>query len=399
MKDSRPPALRILGSHRADPADLDPEILKTLGLDYEEGQPWFFSTWQSAPPRSGGIEIRLRLPQEAWGTEDAATFFAATAEKLEGAFAQYAQERNWPEPRVTLLPESGETWSYSVQHPNAHLQEGLLRPNKLLTVGESNLLGQLLGLETFDPVFGLPAKWISYSQLEKAQDLGLSVFDCEALVAAHCLNSAMPCYFHSVGYWELQQWLSQDLSHASGLIIPLLEERPGELLTVVRKMIEDQLWLPNPAQFCERLSQLIASERSASLQVWTELLRKDVVESNIGRWLDSHGQLRVIEWKGSREEGPAEQTRLLQRLATALAIHSCHQTGQPPVLVSQFEERLELASALATAFPELRVLSWPEIPATTQIDLVATIKSNFEVAATNWPSLYFSNLPREESEN
>ena len=396
MKDAALPELRILGTSRANQPELDVQTLKALGHEPEDGRQWYFASWEASPPNSGGIEIRLRLPQESWGTEDAAVFFASTAEKLERAFSQYAEERSWPIPRVTLLPEPGDTWSYSIHHPNTHLQEGLLRPNKLLTVGEANLINRLLGLETFDPVFGLPAKWISYSQLERAQELGLSIFDCEALVAAHCLNSTIPSYSRSVGYWELQEWVSQDLSHSADLILPLLKKRAGSLLSIVRSMLSSQLWLPKPADFFERLSQVIESEPGASSAVWGELLRKDILESNVSRWLSASGQLKVIEWKGRPCEGGAAQTRLLRRLATALSTHTCQETGQPPVLVCQFEERRELSSALNTAFPELQVLSWPELPSTAPVELVATIKSDFEVSTSTWPSVYFSIQQTEE---
>lgn len=367
------------------------ELLEELLTEPAEAS-WFVASWQEGMRGQGLLKLVLRIPPHQLGQHSTDEFLGSLAYQLDSALSRFCEERGWPVPRFELQPEPGELsdWAYEIHLPESPVGCGLLKPNKLLAVGEPEGLGRFLGLETYEPVFGLSAKWIGRSQMDQALEADLTVFDGPGVVAAHVLHQVGDRFHNLIGYWELQRWVRPALPEAEALIAPLMRQHSGLILRLVRDMILEGLWLPEAARFFEFLGMGLAElddSSSPKPETLGELLRKHIIPFNLGRWLNSEGKLDAVEWVGSPEMNQADQTRLLIRLAAALSeLQERPESDGIPVVLTDFEERRELCHSLKGIFPHLPILSWPELPDHAQVDVSGQVNAELPVDPSPWHS-------------
>ena len=60
-----------------------------------------------------------------------------------------------------------------------------LHPNMLLAMDPGTADGKLRGIEVTEPVFGLPAVWISMSDRENAEIMGYTVVEAPTVLTTH----------------------------------------------------------------------------------------------------------------------------------------------------------------------------------------------------------------------
>jgi flagellar biosynthesis component FlhA len=257
-------------------------------------------------------------------------------------------------------------------------------------MGDESQLSPLLGLETVDPILGLPAKWIARSQLDLARSAQVHLFDGPGLVAAHTLHIMGEIWHRALGFLEIQRWLLGAFPGHSPLLAGVIPAQTGLLLRTVKELIAEGLWLPHPAAFLElfvaTLPELEPNE-PIDVDMLKELMRKEIVPLNLERFTDSHGMLHAVEWRGEPDGDSADQTRLVHRLGAALLL--AHEYDGSPVVLTDFENRLQLSQALRSPFPYLPVLSWAELPAHARLNLVAVVDARFEVDPSPWAQATF----------
>ena len=62
---------------------------------------------------------------------------------------------------------------------------GELKHNNELAINPGQVFGEVKGVATKDPAFGLDAVWIAPEQKDEAQSLGYTVVDAATVVATH----------------------------------------------------------------------------------------------------------------------------------------------------------------------------------------------------------------------
>ena len=99
-------------------------------------------------------------------------------EKLEDMFG-------FPFPKVTFQDDSAlqpRTYTISI---GGHLREGTALHNKMLAISTNGQFPSMKGVECTDPIFGLPAKWISPLMEKTAKSKGLVVLSPLGVIIAH----------------------------------------------------------------------------------------------------------------------------------------------------------------------------------------------------------------------
>ena len=354
--------------------------------DVPEGGHWSVWNWHHTDPPPSPLEVVIAVPNDTRSASAMHEFLDAVGRQLKRAFGLFCSERGWPPCSYRLRPTTSNDgeWSYAISLPGGPKAEGRLKPAKLLLMGDEKQLSPLLGLETVDPILGLPAKWIARSQLGAAHSAQLHLFDGPGLVAAHSLHLIGELWHRTFGFLEVQHWMLAALPSHTQLLTAVLPRQAGLFLQTVKDMVADHLWLPHPGVFLElfaaALPELDHQELDGNLL--RELMRKDIVPLNLGRFVDGDGTLHAVEWKGEPEGDDADQSRLLNRLGAALL--DSHDHHGAPVVLTDFESRLALSQVLRGPFPYLPVLSWAELPAHARLNVVAVIDARFDVDPTPW---------------
>ena len=305
------------------------------------------------------------------------------------ALSTFAKERNWPQP--TLGVEAQESpdsvWRYRIVTPQQTLGEHEFQPGKLLAIGGVRELSSLLGLETIDPFMGLPAKWISAGQRERALALPLeAVFDEPAVIATHLLQTLPPSWTEVFGLREILDWLSAVSPAHHDLLESHFLPHQGLFTETVAELIREVLWLPSSEEFLELFGRKLPLADPTEPGQLLELLRAEIVPRNLQHLVDPSGTLRAIDWRGTAEEDSFPL--LFVRLDHALG-----RSEHPAVVITSVETRQSLSRALRHSFPETPVLSWDELPQEVSVNVESVIDAQMEFDPSPWPqAVYFSEF-------
>ena len=102
------------------------------------------------------------------------------------------------------LPPNG----YRINLGGVPVGEGPVYPEREMAINPGRVFGQLKGLATRDPAFGMEAVWIEPDLREHAQTLGYTVVDASTVVATH-LSHIIQTHAHELlGHEEVQHLLN-----------------------------------------------------------------------------------------------------------------------------------------------------------------------------------------------
>lgn len=260
-------------------------------------------------------------------------------------------------------------------------------PNEMLALDSGDLVTQVTGRPCKDPTFGLDALWIPKASQNDAIAAGYTVVDPATVVATHLNNSIIGSASDLFGiddaqalidnlkaqYPQLAANLSPQgyaLPRVASLCKALLVERVP--LRDFRKIAEAMVTLApqqlGDADLIEAVRQRIGAlivqtivPSRMPLPVVTfgpeiEMLLNQAVRANPGaEWPFEHGMaMKVVEQVGQAVEPLLLQTRSFALVASPIC-------------------RPALSRLVRATFPDVAVISYLEIPANKQTEIVATI--------------------------
>jgi flagellar biosynthesis component FlhA len=352
---------------------------------------WFLARWNSSQPRSGGLVVRIYCPRREAESETFHSLLDSLHLKLMNGLSLSTKEKGWPVPRFSIQvyrQDEEETWAYQLVLGPFQTEPCELHPNKILAVGDEGALSSLLGLEAMDPVFGLPAKWVTFSQSERAAQQGCLLFEASEVAMGHAINFLSTRMEHAIGLWEINRWLSTSLPSRGAETCRQLQEDAAFLLRLVRHLMSEGLNLPPAERFCEHLQ--VARAETTDRDEIEMLVRREVVNDNLRSWLDADGMLNAIEWKGPDEVQSSPHLRMLDRLTRAAEQVTSRATSGRPVLLVDISYRTELATALKSLFPDLPVLAWSDLKDLSNIQVLVSVNATLSVDPPAVPVAFFS---------
>ena len=75
--------------------------------------------------------------------------------------------------------------AYVIKLRGSEIARGSVDPTKMLCMDPNGGEIAVSGIPTSEPVFGLPASWISVAERERAESMGYTVVDAASVVATH----------------------------------------------------------------------------------------------------------------------------------------------------------------------------------------------------------------------
>jgi flagellar biosynthesis protein FlhA len=306
--------------------------------------------------------------------------------RIKGVRRKLSQELGFLVPPVHIRDNlSLAPTAYRIAVLGAAVAEASVHPDRELAINPGQVYGPLEGIETRDPAFGLPAVWIEPARREQAQALGYTVVDATTVIATH-LSHVLQMHAHELfGYEDARQLLDNLARTAPKLV----EELTPKLLSlgVIHKVLQNLLaeWVPirDIRTIAETLAeQAVKSQDPDTLTAAVRLALARTIVQSIGGMAPELAvttldpALEQILLKGLQGgEGVAIEPGLLERLQALLAESAQRQeaAGQTPVLLVSPGLRRWLARLARATVPNLRVLSYSEIPDNKRIRVVASI--------------------------
>jgi len=262
--------------------------------------------------------------------------------------------------------------------------------DKEMAINPGQVFGQIQGVATRDPAFGLEAVWVAKEQVSQAQTLGYTVVDTATVVATHMSQILTNHASLLLGHDEVQQLLDMIGKHQSKLVEGLVPEviSMGNLVKVLQNLLNEGVPIRDMRTILQTLVEY--APRSPDPEVLTAAcriaLRRLIVQEIAG----PDPELPVITLAPELErilhqslqagggDGAGIEPGLAERMQRSLVEATQRQEleGQPAVLLTSGILRNTLAKFVKNAIPGLRVLSYQEVPDDKQIRIVSAVGQN-----------------------
>ena len=275
---------------------------------------------------------------------------------------------------------------YRINLGGVPVGESIIYPDRELAINPGRVFGQIQGIATKDPAFGMDAVWIEPNARDQAQTLGYTVVDPSTVIATH-LSFIVQNHAHEIlGHEEVQHLLNTLAKSAPKLVedfvprvIPL-----STLVRVLQGLLSERVPIKNMRTIIETLAEHAPKSQDAAVlqgQVRVALGRQIVqdiagvanelpvitLEPDLEKLLT--GSLAGNAANPGLEPGLAE--RLQQRLSEAARRQEA--AGEPAVLLVPPALRHTLARFTRSSVPSLHVLAWSEIPDNRKVRLVSAV--------------------------
>jgi flagellar biosynthesis protein FlhA len=278
--------------------------------------------------------------------------------------------------------------AYRINLGGVPVGESVVYPEREMAINPGRVFGQLKGIATRDPAFGMEAVWIEPAAREHAQTLGYTVVDASTVVATH-LSHIVQLHAHELlGHEEVQQLLNALAKNAPKLVEDLIPKvlPLSAVVRVLQGLLAERVPIRNIRAIIETLAEhapRTPDPAALQSQVRTALGRQivqDIVgiaaelpvitlEPELERLLQSSLAAGANSGTPGLEPGLAE--RLQQRLAESAQRQEL--SGEPAVLLVPPQLRPTLARFIRTSVPNLHVLAWNEIPDNRKVRLVSAV--------------------------
>jgi flagellar biosynthesis protein FlhA len=275
---------------------------------------------------------------------------------------------------------------YRISLMGVTMAEAEVYPDRELAINPGQVFGQLEGIATHDPAFGLEAIWINEAQKEQAQTLGYTVVDASTVVATHLSQLLQNNAAQLLGHEEVEQLLKRLTRTAPKLAEELV---PGSLpLSVVVKVLQNLLVEHIPVRDIRTIAETLAEHASKSQEpdVLTQQVRVALGRLIVQTISPGSDELPVITLEPTLEqilqqslhvagEQGGIEPMLAERLQQSLKEASQKQEmqGQPAILLVNPLLRQMLSRFARFAANTLHVLSYHEVPDNKQVRIVATV--------------------------
>ncbi len=279
---------------------------------------------------------------------------------------------------------------YRINLGGVPVGEGQVYPEREMAINPGRVFGQLKGIPTKDPAFGMEAVWIEPSAREHAQTLGYTVVDASTVVATH-LSHIVQLHAHEMlGHEEVQHLLNTLAKSAPKLVEDLIP-RVMPLSSVVRVfqgLLSERVPIRNIRTIVETLAE--HAPRTPDPTALQNLVRVALGRQIVQDIAGIGGELPVITLEpelerllsssigGASQNGgasPGLEPGLAERLQQRLAESAQRQelSGEPAVLLVAPQLRSTLARFMRAAVPGMHVLAWNEIPDNRKVRLVTAV--------------------------
>ena len=283
---------------------------------------------------------------------------------------------------------------YQIKIKGEPIASGELEAQNLLAIDPGFAEGEIEGIQTTDPAFGLPARWIGQNMREKAELLGYNVVEPVAVLATH-LTEVINSHAHELlGRQETQNLINEFKNAYPDVVEELIPNvvSIGKLQRVLQNLLEERVSIRDLRTVLEILGDyadindvevMTEYTRSALRRSICNTLLKESPENNIAvLTVDGEVENLIVEGIQSTPAGlnvavaPDLASQLFQALSDL--VDQMVANGQLPIVLTAPSIRLAFRKLTAANFPSLHVLSYNEIVPEVEVSSVGNLGLNYE---------------------
>jgi len=310
-------------------------------------------------------------------------------ERVTGVRKTFAQEMGMVVPPIRLRDnmQIGAN-EYRFLLKGNPVAQGELMPGHWLAMNATHSKTVLKGFPTTEPVFKLPATWITDAERRNAEIGGYTVVDAASVLVTHLSETVKRNANEILTRQDVQNLLDNLKQTHPAVVNELIPGclSLGQVQRVLQNLLAEGISIRNLSGILERVGDYVAVTKNPD--ELSEHARRALGGQIVRNYQLENGSLRAITLDPKLEQQIAQGVRLSptevslvmeprlarhvvdnlsQRIQQLLAV------GQPPVVLCGPQIRLAFRRFFESTFAELAVLSYAEVPARVEVQSAAMI--------------------------
>jgi len=303
---------------------------------------------------------------------------------------KFAQELGIIMPLVRLRDNINlEPSKYDIRIFDHIVAEGQIEPNMFLAMDSGAVQTKVEGIKTTEPVYGLPALWISSADKEKAELNGYTVIDPESVFITHLSETLKKHADELLTREDVQSLVDRLRKTQPSLVGDVVGELVpvGMLQRVLKNLLKDRIPVRQLNIILESLGE--HASKTKNTNILTEMVRKHLARTITEQYKNENGKISAITLEPAlehqmtstlRQEADslnlALPTEIAMQINTKIALgwkEAMNKSIERIVLLCDSRLRQPLAAMLSRTVPSLPVIAYDEIALGTEIEPIKTI--------------------------
>jgi flagellar biosynthesis protein FlhA len=277
---------------------------------------------------------------------------------------------------------------YIIKLRGAEIARGEVMPRFLLALDTGRVIGNIEGIDTIDPSFGMPARWIATTKRVEAEALGYVVVEPATVVATHLMEKLKSSAADLLGRQDVQEMLDTLKKTHPALVDDVVPGKLtlGVLHRILQRLLKERVPIRDLVTILEAVAD--AAEQTKDPEILTEHARRALTNTIARLHMDEGGVVRGITvgpkleasllglFSPRANQNPSALVtpdslgallRDLDNMSTSNMVE-----GRPVPLLAPPSLRVGLRRLIEPVLPNLPVVSLAELPPYVKLSSVAT---------------------------
>lgn len=246
----------------------------------------------------------------------------------------------------------------------------------------------ITGIDTVEPAFGIPAKWITEDMKTNAEMAGYTVVDPPSVISTH-LTEVLRNYAHELlGRQETKQ-LIDHLQENYPILVEEVTPNPlsvGDVQKVLAKLLKERVSIRNLPVIFETLADFC--KVTTDPDILAEYVRQALAKQITNQYIQDNNLLKVITLSGQVEKliadhvqqtehgnylalDPSTSQAILENIRKQ--IEQMQLYNQTPIILCSPAIRMYVRELTERYFPQVPILSYNELDANIEIQSVGVV--------------------------
>ncbi|QAT42029.1 flagellar biosynthesis protein FlhA [Aminipila luticellarii] len=301
---------------------------------------------------------------------------------------QFAQEMGFVVPSVRLRDSAAlNANQYVIKLKGEEIAKGELLVDYYLALEPPNPAGDIDGIETIEPAYGIPSKWITPEKRDMAEVYGYTVIDPLSVMLTHLSETIRRHVHELLNRAEVLQIVENTKKISPELVEEAIPNviAYGTLQKVLYNLLKEGIPIKDMVTILESL--IDTAQGTNDIDIMTENVRT-ALKRTITRRFCENGQLKVITLDSEVEKAVLSSlTRseqgiylalspdLIQKIVTQLGEHlgKFKDLNTVPIILTSNVIRVYFYRLIEQFYPNVYVLAFNEIANNIQIQALGNI--------------------------
>lgn len=277
---------------------------------------------------------------------------------------------------------------YLIKIKGEEVARGEILVDYYLALEPATVSGTIDGIDTIEPAYGIPSKWITKDKKELAEIYGYTVIDPLSVLITH-LSEIVKKYAHELlSRQDINQLLENTKKTNSSIVDEVLPAMIGygSLQKILGNLLREAIPIKDMETILETISDYAANIKD--IEMLTEYIRQALRRTITRKWSDS-GQIKVITLStdiekmiinsvNKNEHGSylSLDPQIIQKIVTSLLdqIEKLKEVISIPIILTSPFVRIYFKKLVDQFYPNAVILSFNEIDNSVQIQAIGNIE-------------------------